>query len=735
MKKISAIIMACLLVLEGFSAANMTVTMASAEESTADALKILQEQIDPLFQDVYSWIAQLYDPESGGFYAALSGRETETFIPGLEASGFVMSILLGRSGLKASMPKAFQQKFIDFFQSRQSSETGFFYDNSGPVNDRDQARVLAQCQRALKLLDAEPLYLLPEERMEATAAAEVVLADSTWLPTGFPDYLETPENYRQWLTALRWEEDSWEAGDLADYSLDYIQMLPEETQEPYLTILFDFLAETQNPETGYWGSAKTDFNTLSGCFKVLYMYQNANKTIPRMDKILASVIQTLESGEIPTAACYVRNPVDILNTLANRGMREEIKLRMPEITQAYVGFLTPFLAPDGGFSSNIGASKSIFGGIPVGLRLNEGDIDGTLQMFCVRQYLYQLLGETSGVPYMTAYETGFWDALQQTELPVKYLLNAPEGIVVNENFEDKAEFASLGNRWSCSSPAVTVDNGILSLTDDKTDSALTVGIRVPRIYSKLVIEFSMRVTRDETYEKKVNDRGYVGVNFFSGVKKIISLNTAENKENVNQLLTLNNYSAGTYTNLCNYEPTAWTRVRMEVTFDEKDAHTVRYYVNGSLCEGANDTWTQIGAGYSYIDRIEFFTSPSRKATLEIDNLRVSCGEMPQSMEEIAVREVMDVKEPSYIQNSAVVTRVKNNGYAVQNIYFINGLYENGVLIDVAVKPYAIDGFAITPLSGIIEIPNNHESYQVKTFVWDRVDMVPLLKNVGEIFPH
>ena len=474
-----------------------------------------------------------------------------------------------------------------------------------------------------------------EATQTASDTAGTLTLGANGLPAGFPDYLVDTKTYLAWIESQRWDTNSWEAGDRVDYSLDYIQMMDEEWQKPYLETLFTFLAEKQDPETGYWTvPGDRGFNAASGCFKVLYMYRNADVEIPNMDKILDSIIYTLQEEDPAdaTAACYIRNPIDVLNTLAERGMGAEIKKRMPEIVRAYVGYITPFLCPDGGFSSNIGVSRSEFGGIPAGAQLWEGDVDGTLQIFCIRQYLYNLFDSSLGVPHMTEYEEGFWDKVLAAEPPVKMSAYAKPGeVVVSENANEINGFSDLDNTWTDAGYGMlSIQDGFprgnhyFALNDTSVENEAKFSVTFPKIQDTAVIEFKMLIDREDPYEQKVTDLGYMGVNLYCSVKRLVSINTAENKENALLLQAMSQYSPSSYKTLTEISRAEWMDVRIEYSPNGGENPTVRYYINNVLQSAGNDVWTNVGTGYGYVDRIEFYTSPGRKAVLQIDNLKVSC---------------------------------------------------------------------------------------------------------------
>ena len=386
---------------------------------------------DELFKSTFDWLASLYDPETGGFYTTASGRNYEGFIPGLEATATAVRFIYVHSGVETSMPQTIKNKLITFFQSRQDPATGYFVDVTGPTDDRSRSRILSATITALNYLGASPLYPLPGQSLAASIFTEgppILLASNSdiftltdlsnynnmlvasTIPSGFPEYLETPQAYRQWIESLPWNTDSYYAGDKVQASAGYLKQLDSVTRAPYLDTLFDFLNTTQNSETGYWGQG-ISYNPLSGTYKIYLTYDSFNLQVPNADKIVDSIFNTLSSNEPVTGATFIRNPISLLRGLKEYGsvLEARIENEFPEYIQCMYNSCLNFLAPDGGFSSSQDMSLASFGGIPAGLRLDEGDIDGTSQIFTARSGIYNLVDRTA-LP-LTQYANDFWTNL------------------------------------------------------------------------------------------------------------------------------------------------------------------------------------------------------------------------------------------------------------------------------------------------------------------------------------
>ncbi len=82
----------------------------------------------------YKWLAELWDPATGGFYYSESARDHEGFLPDIETVGQVLAALknnglfeaYGHDTVKA-LPAEMQKRILAFTDSLQDPEDGFFY--------------------------------------------------------------------------------------------------------------------------------------------------------------------------------------------------------------------------------------------------------------------------------------------------------------------------------------------------------------------------------------------------------------------------------------------------------------------------------------------------------------------------------------------------------------------------------------------------------------------------------
>ena len=175
-----------------------------------------------------------------------------------------------------------KQGFIHFYQCRQDSATGFFFDPHTRMRSvqRLRGRALDFSNAVLRQLEAAPLYPLPGQRQKPSAKAKDYLS-----------YLESPENFQTWLEERPWDF-SWGALDHICSQMGILKSLPEDRQQPLIDVLLPYLENRQNPETGLWGDGDP-YVELSGAFMAAYIYKALDLPVPHADLIY----QSLQMGD------------------------------------------------------------------------------------------------------------------------------------------------------------------------------------------------------------------------------------------------------------------------------------------------------------------------------------------------------------------------------------------------------------------------------------------------------
>ncbi len=354
-------------------------------ENYISALK----KFDSLYKDFYNWLAGQYDSKYGGFYYARSSKGNEEFQPDIESTAQAISIL-NRSDLINSMPKWMKEQIIEFFQKRQTPE-GYFLDphNNMYEVDRMVARAVGYSSNCLKILGARPLYPLPG----------VKGLDS------LPYYMKSLEIYRKWMDERPWDY-SWMACDNISASGNFIRSLPDGERKQFLDMVWKYLEDHQDSETGMWGDGRP-YIKISGAFKLALFYQGFNKPMPRAEKIYQYLLKTLKE-DISEDMCWTRNPMDLLVELKPQIGSYSDKDTNEILTVTYNN-LKKYLKPDGGFSRHVEYSLEVPNNVPLGKGLIEGDMNASTQALRIRTLCHDLVGITEKPLYQ--YSKGFYESM------------------------------------------------------------------------------------------------------------------------------------------------------------------------------------------------------------------------------------------------------------------------------------------------------------------------------------
>jgi hypothetical protein len=404
-----------------------------------EALEELNSIID---KDVVMWVASMYDPGTGGFYYARSAIGREGFSSDIESTGQALNFIRSM-GMFNSMPEHIRQGFITFFQSRQDEATGYFYDPQfgSDVSNAKRSRNLSQAVGGLRNLGASPLYPLPygKEREAARVNTPSILgmwgypgqigvrasgfrqaslsqpastqAKEVNIPT-LPEYLRSPEALRRWLESFDWENKPWSAGH------NVSSARAEITQVDLLDVVYDFIEEIQNPDTGLWGRGRT-LEEVSGAMK-LSGYYASGRPYPHAKKMVESTVYAI-LNDTPTSIVHVRNPVDLIATAVIKGsigydpeIEALLRGNMPQIIRGAKENLLKFKQPDGAFSYLERGSSRTSQGATVSLGFPEADMNGTMAgTNATINYIYELVGVSR--PTLARYASELWDAIVNME--------------------------------------------------------------------------------------------------------------------------------------------------------------------------------------------------------------------------------------------------------------------------------------------------------------------------------
>ncbi len=374
--------------------------------------------------DIVKWLANLYDPETGGFYYSASARNGVGYLPDLESTaqalGIVESILTGYGGtLTDYFGEEIAEGFVSFAKSMQD-QNGYFYHPQWPreLVDKNQERRSRDVLNALNILElfgASPIYDTPNgvkgegapapaSRLalplrESVVCAVSQLAESDSSEVYIPSHLKSEESFNTYLSGLSIRNDTAEVSEtlLAETAL-YLridEMLEEQGERYRLKeMLLDYLSRNQNYSTGLWSSSNDiTYDEVGEICSVIKIYNALGTMIPRYENIFSTIIRCAKfteeidnitdiSGVWSAFAAVVKN----ITSYSHIALREEINGTLEAIysnldamLRATNDKLSMFLHKDGSFSTIPGGGASESLGMPVAVPSSEeGDMNATL---------------------------------------------------------------------------------------------------------------------------------------------------------------------------------------------------------------------------------------------------------------------------------------------------------------------------------------------------------------------
>ena len=369
--------------------------------------------------DLIDWYANLYDPFYGAWYCTTSGKENEGFLPDIESTSQALNFIeqcglidhLGNDWTKV-LPNEMKEKLLKFAK-RMQEPNGFFYNFLKTVEQGDaslgkRGRDVGWCTSIIKRLGGTPTYDTPNgikgdgidynsNPVFKTVSANNTKEDTPAASKSYPEYLESKETFLKYLNEeVDIVNKSYFYGNQLNGTYGQIKARDAALRSmgcdySLCDTLIEWLNERIDPNTGYW-SPKPTFAGTNGYFKVIVIYNSWGYPYPTLEKAADSVIQGILGDEPSTGnICEVYNLWSaLISTKENAKKCHSAETR--DIILAKIKDLmldkgkaailntykkqSAYQMPDGAFAHNVVKCITAHqGGIPVGLGLEEGDVD------------------------------------------------------------------------------------------------------------------------------------------------------------------------------------------------------------------------------------------------------------------------------------------------------------------------------------------------------------------------
>ncbi len=357
------------------------------EETFSKLVSDLGEEAVEEIRKIYSmfderiliWMANLWEPEIGGFYYSNSARDHEGFLPDLESTHQAVIFITEQCGLVGKdemhitkMPERFSSKMADFAYGLQD-EDGYFYHPQWEKNitATRKGRDSAAAWRLIEPLGRKCKYLRPSQRPknEETKAA-------------LPEYLSSLDALVEWLDGQRIQERSYQFGHFINSTSTNFFMAGQE----YVDTLVKWLNDHQNPENGLW-EPKITYDAVSGLMKLGLCYPGFGAKLPYPDKSYESARAAVLSDQPLTFACEYYNAWAALNASIKsmdedmaKVYRKKLVEDAPEMIRVTGEKMAKCRVGDGSFAyftADSGKICSKSQGALVALdNVREGDING-----------------------------------------------------------------------------------------------------------------------------------------------------------------------------------------------------------------------------------------------------------------------------------------------------------------------------------------------------------------------
>ncbi len=373
-----------------------------ASPSVISALKNLNAFYDG--RKMAYWMANLYDPEVGGFYYSNSARDTEGYLPDLESTTQILSWLTANGAftktVKEMFPEDIAAKIVKFARDMQSETDGCFYHPQWlgqKVGIARAGRDIGWGNSIIAKFGEKPNYDVPGGAKGILGApkGEKSKSDGESKRNSVADF-SSPEAYTKWLESFNAtiKENSGNAHNMnAMYSeirgrgfvketLDFLDRIQDE-------VYSEQTAAGEEP-TGLW-QKPVDYRAVWGLLKYMPFYNDpeCGREIRYAPEIVATCVKVIK---LPPEGKYFMN--DMMNQWRGiDSMLQNVKKyhpdKLPElyaITRAHakelidnsLAKIQPFKREDWSFSyCQNGHSLSEIYGTPISLGAVEGDVNAS----------------------------------------------------------------------------------------------------------------------------------------------------------------------------------------------------------------------------------------------------------------------------------------------------------------------------------------------------------------------
>jgi len=270
----------------------------------------MQEHYELYGEELYLWLASLYDKDIGGWYYSISGRDNEPFRPDIESTQQATNLMLG-SGLiddTQDLPERMREQIIAFLKSLIDPDDGYIYHPQWgkEINDSRRGRDMSWAQCLSRQYRFSYPYPTALERLKARR-------DGEDMPSGSGEevpHLKSRSAFLEYLEKCNWVTDAYYSGNLV------AAQKPQIVAAGLVDTAIDFLNSKQDKASGLWG-VQRGYMAINALLKISAFYTETGSVFPNAEGAVSSAIECLTCDEVCGTTCYQYNAWSSINHLRN----------------------------------------------------------------------------------------------------------------------------------------------------------------------------------------------------------------------------------------------------------------------------------------------------------------------------------------------------------------------------------------------------------------------------------
>ena len=462
-----------------------------------DVVAATKEYYSMISDKVVTWMADLYDPETGGFYYSNSGRNTVGYLPDIESTFNILSMLetsgmldhLGTNYKK--LPDWFLKKMAIWVKDMQDPNGYFYHPQWGKAltdtNSNRRSRDLNYGITIIYAANMKPTYdtstgakgdYTLSDGTEVDASGNPIVAVnhltnklgvstahavSKVVPTAeasVASHLKTVESFKNYLSTLDIRNNSYSVGSELSNQVSQIKQRDKELGGTLIPVLKKWFLDNYNPANGTWyHKSENDpsysyYGAVNGLMKILNVLNSFGIAHPGPIAASDTVIKAIYCDEDVTSVVsaynswvalerileniedYSDNTTQARDTVSE--IRERIRNDAPNLIKLTAEKAAVCLKPDGSSSYTPTASSATSQGMRVAVPgTNEGDTNATmLNTFGTFGHMFSVFGWEYPTMFGKAEYFVFMDTIENQDNVIKDEVVAAEPYTFDDDSVD-----------------------------------------------------------------------------------------------------------------------------------------------------------------------------------------------------------------------------------------------------------------------------------------------------------